>query len=70
MDAIQNLQVMFGDLTSFVAVGHVFAQMREHTAHAFLAKGLRGSECVFESFARHKSRNAALDERILYGVFA
>ena len=70
VDAIQHLEIMLGDLTSFVAVGDIFAQVREHAAHAFLTKRLRGGEGVLESLARHKTRNAALDERILYGVFA
>ena len=61
---------MLGDIERFIAIVHVFAEMREHCVDIFLVQDLRGGKRGLQGFAGHEAGNTAANKRKIRRMFA
>ena len=69
-DAIVEFEEMARDLRSFVAVGNIFTQMRQHGLNAVRGERARGGDGVLHVFARQETSRGAAHESEAGSVFA
>src|SRR5712692_4680327 len=64
-DALQNFQIVCGNLLRLGAVLDIFSQVRENSSDLLPTQNLGCAKCIIEPFAGHEPRHAPPDKRVI-----
>ena len=69
-DAVNDADIVLGNLPGFARVGNVFAEMGEDGADVLVSESVGGGDGAFDGFTGHEAGDGAADKRSSRSAFA